>query len=170
MQIVSKPWAAALCVALASCAGGLPEAPPPAAAPVQVPAVPVAGPAADAAIAGANAERSARGLPPLRPDDRLARAAQGHSDDMARTGRLGHAGSDGSDIGERVRAAGYAWCAVAENVAAGQSDAAAVVQSWMGSPGHRANILNGDMVDVAVADRVAADGTRYWTMVLAAPC
>ena len=66
-----------------------------------------------------NAERSARGLAPMRYDDRLVLAAQGHSEDQAHRGQMGHTGSDGSRVGVRVDRVGYAWRSVSENVADG---------------------------------------------------
>jgi uncharacterized protein YkwD len=89
-----------------------------------------------------NAERAKAGCPALTLDDRLSKAAQAHTDEMARRATLSHEGADGSNAGQRASAAGYTWNAVAENIAAGQPSPAAAVASWMKSPGHRQNILN----------------------------
>jgi uncharacterized protein YkwD len=78
-----------------------------------------------------------------------------------------HTGSNGSDAGDRIRAAGYQPSTWGENVAAGYTSASSVVAGWMGSSGHRANILNPAFTEIGVASATAADGTRYWTMVLA---
>lgn len=53
-----------------------------------------------------------------------------------------HTGKDGSSPFVRMARAGYRGFPAGENIAAGQSSAAAVMKSWMKSPGHRANILN----------------------------
>src|SRR5262245_23995909 len=74
---------------------------------------PVAAQADDAArdaaqiLARINAVRQQNGLLPLDLNSQLTAAAQRHSDDMARTGNIDHAGSDGSTIESRIREAGY---------------------------------------------------------------
>ena len=63
---------------------------------------------------------------------------------------------------------GYAWRAWAENIAAGQPDAASVVQGWMSSAGHRTNILNPGYTDIGVGLAYSASGVPYWTQDFAA--
>ncbi|KAF1794997.1 CAP domain [Phytophthora cactorum] len=92
-------------------------------------------------LASVNAQRAAQGLPALCMNAKLMAASMRHSTDMAVNNFMSHTGSDGSTMSMRVTAAGYKWTRVAENVAAGQSSVAAVMTSWMNSPGHRANIL-----------------------------
>jgi uncharacterized protein YkwD len=136
----------------------LPPPPPP----------PVADPAADV-IALTNAARASAGLPPLVAHPQLQQAALAHSRDQAARNQMSHYGSNGSEIGDRVRAAGYSWSTVAENVAAGYGTAQAVTGGWLGSAGHRQNIMNSSMVHIGVAVANSSTGTPYWTMVLAAP-
>jgi hypothetical protein len=88
------------------------------------------------------------------PDDRLMRAAQGHAEGMAKTGRLSHAA-----MGDRVTQAGFSWSAVAENVANGQDSVEDVFATWMSSPGHRANILGGTQ---SAGFGMALRGTEKW--------
>ena len=114
-----------------------------------------------------NAERSVSGLTPMLLDDRLVLAAQRHSDDQARRGRMSHTGSDGSTVTARVDRVGYNWRSIAENVAYGYPDAAAVMAGWMASDGHRRNILSAN-VDLGVGLAYGADGRPYWTQVFAA--
>ena len=116
----------------------------------------------------ANAERAAVGLAPLVVHSALAEAAARHSVDQAVQDAMSHTGSDGSNGGQRLNDAGYAWRTWGENVAFGFRTAASVTDGWMKSAGHRENILSPNFVHVAVAWADAADGTRYWTMVLAA--
>ena len=87
---------------------------------------------------------------------------------MARTGNLTHTGRGGSSVGDRVRAERYQWRFVAENVAEGYPDGAAVMSGWIGSPGHRHNIEAGDAreIGMGIAER---NGRPFWVMVLAAP-
>jgi uncharacterized protein YkwD len=111
-----------------------------------------------------NAERAKNGCAALRLDQSLASAAQKYSADMARTGVFSHTGTDGSDPGDRMRAAGYdtsrGW---AENIAWGQSSPSAVMTAWMGSPGHRANILNCSLRALGVGAARNSSGRIYWT-------
>jgi uncharacterized protein YkwD len=88
-----------------------------------------------------NIERAKAGCGALRVDSRLAAAAQAHSEDMVDRDYFSHTSPDGKGPGDRAAAAGYPnWSG--ENIAAGYPTAAAVVQGWMNSPGHKANILN----------------------------
>jgi len=102
----------------------------------------VATTSARAVLSLSNQERAKVGAPAMCLNNALNRAAKKHSDDMARTRKLTHTGSDGSSPGKRVTREGYQWNAVAENVASGYSSASAVVKGWMNSPGHKKNILN----------------------------
>jgi uncharacterized protein YkwD len=107
------------------------------------------------------------GLAPLNANGALNNAAAAHSADQAARNQMTHTGSNGSNAGDRIRAAGYQPGTWGENVAAGYTSASSVVAGWMGSSGHRANILNPAFTQIGVASATAADGTRYWTMVLA---
>src|SRR4030095_25567 len=80
--------------------------------------------------------RSYPAVPAVKLDAMLGSVAAAHARDMARTGRMAHEGSDGSMPSQRVTRAGYPWRTVAENVAAGDRTAEAVMQTWLASPGH----------------------------------
>jgi len=109
------------------------------------------------------------GQPRVRANAKLNEAAQLHSRGRARNDRMSHEGSDGSDPGTRIRRQGYRYSTWGENVAAGYRTANDVMRGWMNSPGQRANILNGRFTDIGIGLATSADGTRYWTMVLARP-
>jgi uncharacterized protein YkwD len=103
---------------------------------------------------------------------RLVTAATGHTQDMVTADFFSHTGSDGSTVGQRVTAAGYAWSAVGENIAAGYGSVDAVMDGWLASPGHCANLLNPQFTHVGVACLKGAAGNdhgAYWTMNLARP-
>lgn len=110
-----------------------------------------------------NAERKAAGLPALAANEQLFDAARKHSANMARQSKLDHL-LDGTPA-DRVRAAGYVFRAIGENIAWNQPDAAEVLQSWMESPGHRANLLSREYTETGIAVAVNARGERYWTQV-----
>ena len=71
----------------------------------------------------------------------------------------------------RVTNAGYTWSSIAENIAAGTHSPAGVIQQWLNSPGHCANIMNPAYVHMGVAYAVpsTADYSIYWTQLFAAP-
>lgn len=116
-----------------------------------------------------NAQRAAGGLGPVAANGALMSAAARQSKDQATMGKVSHTGIDGSSIGQRCSAAGYGWRALAENAAAGYGSADSVMNGWMGSPGHQANIMNPSFVHIGVAVAYSANGTAYWTMDLGAP-
>ncbi|MFI7443617.1 CAP domain-containing protein [Nonomuraea indica] len=120
----------------------------------------------EAVVKLTNQARAANGCRPLVHDPQLRTAAERHSADMAARGFFDHDSPDGRDPGDRVRAAGFApirtW---AENIAMGQRTAAQVVQGWLDSPGHRANIMNCAFTHIGVGH--AAKGP-HWTQVFAA--
>ncbi|MFJ6671512.1 CAP domain-containing protein [Actinosynnema sp. NPDC091369] len=109
-----------------------------------------------------NAERAANGCPALTADDRLAAAARAHSADMAANNYFDHVSQDGRSFVDRVKAAGYP-SPGAENIAAGQRTAEAVVKGWMDSPGHRANILNCKLKALGVGMARGGSYGIYWT-------
>jgi len=121
----------------------------------------------DVATAGAQiaAYRGQGGLGALRHSAALQAAAQYHADDMASSGNFSHHGSNGSSLSSRVRAAGYNACFAAENIAYGQGSLQQVMQDWMGSRGHRRNIMDSRANQFGLARR----GT-YWVMVLGRNC
>ena len=97
-----------------------------------------------------NEERKRAGLRPLRASKTLDASSQRHAEDMLTRAYFAHASPEGTTVRRRVEAAGYAPRAVAENLAAGPTTAAQVVEGWMNSPGHRANILDPDYTELGV--------------------
>lgn len=94
-----------------------------------------------------NLERAAVGLPPLKGASELELSSGDHSFNMADRDFFDHCDLDTKeDPFDRMEAAGYFWSAAAENIAAGFSTPEDVMDGWMASPGHRANILD-DLFD-----------------------
>lgn len=114
-------------------------------------------------VALVNIERGRAGCGPVSADAALQSAAQGHSDDMAANNYFSHTSPDGSTFADRIRAAGYRGGAIAENIAAGQTSAKAVMDAWMASPGHRANILSCTFRDIGVGYATGGSYGTYWT-------
>lgn len=117
-----------------------------------------------------NAERAARGLPPLHWVPELTQAARGHSHDMADHDFVDHEGSDGSWPDERMRRAGYEPLAWGEVVAAGSEEPEAVLQGWLDSPPHREVLLSTVLEDFGIgyARDPASTYVHYWTVDLGA--
>ncbi|WP_017594641.1 CAP domain-containing protein [Nocardiopsis potens] len=108
-------------------------------------------------VALVNEERAEAGCGPVGVDSRLTAASEKHSRDMADRDYMSHHTPEGIGPGERAQEAGYsAWGG--ENVAAGYSSPEAVMEGWMNSEGHRANILNCDFVSIGVGEADA-----HWT-------
>ena len=123
---------------------------------------------ADDLLSRVNAERRSAGHAPLRADPRLATVAQGHACDNAARQVFSHSGSDGSDLRTRLRRGGYGYRTAAENTGLGFDGAPArLVAFWMGSPYHRANMLDRSLTEAGVG---MADGPRpAWVMVFGRP-
>lgn len=117
------------------------------------------------AVARVCGTQSFPAAPPLRRDSRLDTAAQAHSVDMATYNYFSHTGRDGSSPFQRMTNAGYKWSAAAENIAAGNSTAAATVKQWLGSAGHCANLMSRTYVDTGIGYGNSTSSTykHYWT-------
>jgi len=113
-----------------------------------------------------NAARVQRGLGQLSRSDALERAALAHANDMSRKGYFSHTSQNGDTLVDRVKAVGYSYCFVAENIAQGQRSSADVMNAWMNSPGHRRNNLSDRATEYGIA-RAAGD---YWVLVLGSRC
>jgi uncharacterized protein YkwD len=97
-----------------------------------------------------NAQRLRRGLPPLHRNARLDAAAADRVRDMFERRYFDHVAPDGTQPFVWVRRRGYSYSLLGENLATGQRGARQVVEQWMASSGHRANIL-GDFEDAGIA-------------------
>lgn len=88
-----------------------------------------------------NAVRKKAGLAKLAMCRSLASAATNYANVLARTGKLSHTGPGGTTPLSRAVAAGYRAGGVGENLAKGQDSVGSVVQAWVNSPGHYANLI-----------------------------
>jgi uncharacterized protein YkwD len=105
----------------------------------------------DAVVAAMNRERVAHGLRPLRLNDQLTLAAKDRTRDMLAKRYFDHVSPDGISPFKWAERRGYDYREIGENLALGYASAAAVVDGWMHSPGHRANILGAGFDDVGIA-------------------
>lgn len=127
------------------------------------------GSAARQVLEHVNAQRRSQGLSPVRLSGRLDKVAQMHACDMASQGRYTHVGSDGSDLSQRLRRGGYKFRLGAENTARGFDSSSRVVNFWMNSTYHRANILQARATEMGVGVIQPVGDRPYWVLVLAAP-
>ncbi|MBV7477410.1 CAP domain-containing protein [Pseudomonas sp. PDM31] len=107
---------------------------------------------------------------PLTWNATLASAAETHSRSMANNNYFDHKDRDGRTPGDRAELAGYDFQQIAENIAAGQDSARKVVEGWLTSPGHCANLMNPQMRDLgaAYATDPKSDAGIYWTAMFGA--
>jgi uncharacterized protein YkwD len=115
-----------------------------------------------------NAFRAENGKNPVTLNSRLDSAAQRHCQDMVTHNFFSHKGTDGTWVHDRVEDAGYAsdeeeWGS-GENVAMGFATAQAVFTGWKNSPGHRANMLDGNFKEIGLS-RLVRGTTYYWVNV-----
>ncbi|OUD03910.1 CAP domain-containing protein [Streptomyces swartbergensis] len=108
-----------------------------------------------------NEERAQVGCSPVAANSALTELAQNYSEDMAARGFFDHTDPDGRTPWDRAEKAGISNLG-GENIARGQADAAAVMDAWMNSPGHRANILNCDFKTLGVGVEFGSGGP-WWT-------
>jgi uncharacterized protein YkwD len=108
-----------------------------------------------------NAERAKAGLAPVKYNAALDAAATEHNVQQVNTRTMAHINIGDGDPGSRIRAEGWrgSW---GENVAVGQRTPEQVVQEWMASPTHRANILNPNYQYMGVSYNSTADGHAFW--------
>jgi len=129
----------------------------------------------DQLVALVNEARAEQGCEPLAINAALTEAALAHSTDMAEHDFFSHTGSDGSSPWDRMARAGYTYSAAAENLAAGYTAPEQVVSGWLGSAGHRANMLNCALQETGVGYVYAENDPGqvtyhyYWTAMFGTP-
>lgn len=102
--------------------------------------------------------------PALALNTKLTTASDKFALDLATYNYFSHTGRDGSAPWDRMTREGYIWRAAGENIAAGYTTARSVVDGWLSSPGHCANIMNPAFKEVGVGYAYSAASTYkyYW--------
>lgn len=116
-----------------------------------------------------NQERAARGLSPLTHNWELSRVARYKSMDMRDRGYFSHTSPTYGSPFTMIRNFGINFSSAGENIAQGQATPQAVVQSWMNSSGHRANILSTNFTQIGVGYAAGGKGRHYWTQMFIRP-
>jgi uncharacterized protein YkwD len=177
---------AACMAALAACAPAL-QRPAPQAPPAPPPSAPAARPPAPASVtvngyeqkvmAATNAFRKDNGRAALKASVRLIQIAQAHAANMARQDKYGDSDKnghilDGKNVEYRIKAAGYAYGRIAENVGyqLNRPDTvASMMDGWKTSPGHRRNMLLSDVTDIGVGAAHGKSGRWYFVQLFGRP-
>ena len=107
-----------------------------------------------------NAERAKAGLKPLTHDWELSRVARYKSEDMKDKNYFSHTSPTYGTPFQMMRSFGIKYKTAGENIARGYKTPSAVVNGWMNSSGHRANILNGSFTHIGVG---YVESGSYWT-------
>lgn len=120
-------------------------------------------------VALVNQARCANGLTPVTVNPLLNNAGTVHSIDMAVNNFLGHTGSNGSEVGDRVTAQGYPWIWIGQNIAGGQTSIPQTFNTWMNSEADRNKILNPDFREMGLGHVYSESSNldHYWTQVFA---
>ena len=111
------------------------------------------------------AERAKVGLGPLKHNWQLSRVARFKSEDMSEKKYFSHTSPTYGSPFEMIRNFGISYKSAGENIARGYADPKTVVDGWMNSSGHRANILNSGFREIGVG--YCPDG-KYWTQMFIA--
>ncbi|MFR5601545.1 MAG: CAP domain-containing protein [Lachnospiraceae bacterium] len=107
-----------------------------------------------------NGERAKAGLAPLQVNQVISDAAELRSRELVRS--FSHTRPDGSNYDSVLQENGVNYRGSGENIAYGQKTPQEVMESWMSSPGHRANILNENYTSIGVG-YYQNGSTGYWT-------
>lgn len=115
--------------------------------------------------------RSFAAAAPLQWNATLGSTAEAHSRAMANGNFFDHQDPDGRTPGDRAELAGYSGPRIGENIAAGLDTPSKVVDGWLASPGHCANLMNPQFTELgaAYANDPKSDAGIYWTAMFGAP-
>ncbi|MCU0580345.1 MAG: CAP domain-containing protein [Desulfobacterota bacterium] len=116
-----------------------------------------------------NEERGRQRLAPLTFSPLLARVAEHHSRDMARTNFFSHNNPAGQGTEERINRAGYRWRAYGENIGCGQDVPEKIMAAWMKSANHRETILSASYTEIGIGFFQGGECRYYWTGLFGRP-
>ncbi|AGK97000.1 CAP domain-containing protein [Clostridium pasteurianum] len=116
-----------------------------------------------------NVERSKNGLAPLKANAELSKVATTKAQDMIDKNYFSHTSPTYGSPFDMMKKFGINYTAAGENIAYGQKTPSDVMNSWMNSPGHRANILNSNFAEIGVGVAKDKNGTPYWVQMFINP-
>lgn len=109
-----------------------------------------------------NKERAAAGLPALKVNTKLSAVAEKKAEDMRDKNYFSHTSPTYGSPFDMMRQFGISYSTAGENIAKGQRTPAEVMNGWMNSPGHKANILNSSYTEIGVGYVTDSNGNTYW--------
>ena len=112
-------------------------------------------------VALVNAERVKEGLPALKVDETLQAAALARAKETVQL--FSHTRPNGTSCFTILKEYGISYRYAGENIAYGQRSPEEVVDAWMNSEGHRANIMNQNFTTIGIGYYQTANGTKYWS-------
>lgn len=116
-----------------------------------------------------NIQRSSMGLQPFATSKPLSSLARLKCQDMVKYNYFSHTSPTYGSPFNMMTTHGISWSSAAENIAMGQRTPAIVVNAWMNSPGHRANILNPQLTTIGVGCTYNSSGMPYWSQMFIRP-
>ena len=112
-----------------------------------------------------NSERKAKGLSVLTLDNQLSKLARLKAEDMAKKGYFSHTSPTYGSAFDMMNKYGVSYRTAGENIAKGQKTAESVMNGWMNSSGHRANILSSAYTNIGVGYAKDSRGNTYWVQI-----
>ena len=112
-----------------------------------------------------NSERKAKGLSALTLDSQLSKLARIKAEDMAKKGYFSHTSPTYGSAFDMMNKYGVSYRTAGENIAKGQKTAESVMNGWMNSSGHRANILSSAYTNIGVGYAKDSRGNTYWVQI-----
>ena len=112
-----------------------------------------------------NSERKAAGLGSLTLDSQLSKLARMKAEDMAKKGYFSHTSPTYGSAFDMMKKYGVSYRTAGENIAKGQKTPEAVMNGWMNSSGHRANILSSAYTHIGVGYAKDSKGNTYWVQI-----
>ncbi len=109
-----------------------------------------------------NKERAAAGLPALKVNTKLSGVAEKKAEDMRDGNYFSHTSPTYGSPFDMMKQFGISYSSAGENIAKGQRTPTDVMNGWMNSPGHKANILNSSYTEIGVGYVTDSNGTTYW--------
>jgi uncharacterized YkwD family protein/spore coat assembly protein SafA len=116
-----------------------------------------------------NQERAKQNLPALKANQELSKVARLKSQDMLVKNYFSHTSPTYGSPFKMMETFGIKYSAAGENIAMGQRSPEEVMNSWMNSPGHRANILSRAFTEIGVGYAKNSAGKNYWTQMFIKP-
>ncbi|AJA48458.1 hypothetical protein CPAST_c23880 [Clostridium pasteurianum DSM 525 = ATCC 6013] len=116
-----------------------------------------------------NVERSKNGLAPLKANAELSKVATAKAQDMIDKNYFSHTSPTYGSPFDMMKKFGINYSAAGENIAYGQKTPSDVMNGWMNSPGHKANILNSNFTEIGVGMVKDTNGTPYWVQMFINP-